>query len=27
VRCTLGKTRAANVGKRGYLLDFDTLAP
>jgi Icc-related predicted phosphoesterase len=27
VSCTLGKTRAANVGKRGYLLDFDTLAP
>jgi Icc-related predicted phosphoesterase len=27
VSCTLGKTRAVNVGKHGYLLDFDTLAP
>ncbi len=27
VSCTLGKTRCVNVGKQGYLLDFDTLAP
>lgn len=27
VTCTIGRTRGMNVGKRGYLLDFDTLAP
>jgi Icc-related predicted phosphoesterase len=27
VSCSLGKTRCLNVGKRGYLVDFDTLTP